>query len=236
MKIPITVALIVVLAFPQPVLYAAQQPLPELQKDSTPPPAPISLAPQTTETSKSETLLLERGTRVCLRPERTLSSRTARRGDQVTFRVHDDVAVGGMIVAPDGAEVSARVAKARKSGRFFHFPKVSIEFDQLRLVNGQTVPLEKYQPHAGASGGSENPAGDIALLVMLAPLLIPLAPFTKMDDEILDKDKCIDKQIARDIVLDKAEISRLQPQPTFEPAPLSEFYPVWLDPVRIVHP
>lgn len=232
MKIPITVALIVALAFPQPVLYAAQQPVTDSQQDSS---APAPLALQTAATGE-KTLLLERGTRVCLRPERTLSSGTARRGDQVTFRVHNDVAMGGMIVARDGTEVSARVTKARKSGRFFHFPKVSIEFDQLRLVNGQTVPLEKYQPHACTSGGSENPAGDIALLVMLAPLLIPLSPFVKMDDEILDKDKCIDKQIARDIVLDKAEISKLQPQPTFAPAPLGEFYPVWLDPVRIVHP
>jgi hypothetical protein len=238
MKISIAIALIIALAAPWSELYAAQQAnigLPE-EPAAAPTPTPI---PQAAAAKESKTIVLQRGTWVCLRPVHSLSSRTARRGDQVTFRVHGDVEADGMIVARDGTEVSAHVTKARKSGRLFHFPKLSIEMDQLRLVNGQTVPLEKYRPQACTSGGSENPAGDIALLVMLAPLLIPLAPFAKMDDEILDKDKCIDKQIARDIALDKAEISRLQPEPNPQTPPLPDtapyslLDPLWLDPGHI---
>ena len=212
MKRSIAAFLMLALAAPLCV-YGRQQPADEWQQD---PSAFASFAqaaeavPQGPQAAASQDhVLLRRNTPVCLRPSHDLSGQNAKAGDHLTFRLHGDVSAEGLIVAADGATVSATVTEAKKSGRFVRDGKLTFRFDPLLLATGEPVPLMKHVITEHVPG---HDFGYVEGNLFAIPLIPIVVPFLKGDEATVAENQCLDLAIASDISLDKAEIIRNQPQ------------------------
>lgn len=202
-------------------VYGWQQPAGEWQVEPSAslPVAPAAgAAPQGPQTAEArDHVLLRRNTPVCLRPSRDLSARNTKAGDHLTFRLHGDLSAEGLIVAADGATVSATVTQVKKSGRFLRDGKLAFRFDPLLLATGQPATLMKRVSTERVPGPACIDVGNIICIPIVGEIitvaLIPIvAPFLKGDEATVPENECLDLAIASDISLDKAEIIRNQPQ------------------------
>ena len=119
------------------------------------------------------------GTHVLLRMVNSLSTRTAREGDQVYLQTASPIAVGGQMLVPVGAYVQGTVAHAQRSGRVSGRAELAIHLDTLMLASGKSVtftprlaaadPEETGQKVEGGEStikqapGREHDAGQIAI-------------------------------------------------------------------------
>ncbi len=212
--------LMLALAAPRAV-YGWQQLAGEWQQG---PPASLPVAPaagavpQGTQAAEArDHVLLRRNTPVCLRPSHDLSARNTKAGDHLTFRLHGDLSAEGLIVAADGAAVSATVTQVKKSRRFLRDGKLAFRFDPLLLATGQPATLMKHVSTERVPGPACIDEGNIICIPIVGEIitaaLIPIvAPFLKGDEATVPENECLDLAIASDISLDKAGIIRNQPQ------------------------
>lgn len=212
MKRSMAAFLMLALAAPRGV-YGRQQPADEWQQG---PPASLPVAPapgtapQGPQTAEAmDHVLLRRNTPVCLRPSHDLSGRDAKPGDHLTFRLHGDVSAEGLIVAADGATVSATVTEAKKSRWLLRDGKLNFRFDPLLLATGEHVPLMKYVRTDYVPGHYVDYNEVNIFAIPLIPIVVP---FLKGDEATVAENQCVDLAIASDISLDKAGIIRNQPQ------------------------
>lgn len=154
-------------------------------------------------------ILLRRNTPVCLRPTHDLSGRNAKAGDHLTFHLHGDLSAEGLIVAADGATVSATVTEAKKSAWLLRDGKLTFRFDPLLLATGEPVPLMKHVITEHVPG---HDFGYVEGNLFAIPLIPIVVPFLKGDEATVTENQCVDLAIANDVSLDQAEIIRKQPQ------------------------
>jgi hypothetical protein len=107
----------------------------------------------------AEILLLQDGLPVRMRLGRTLSSATAKEGDNVDFEVLDDVAVNGTILIPRGSTALATVTEAHTKRSMGRGGKLDVNIDYVRLPSGEKVALRGVQAnnaggHVGAMTGA----------------------------------------------------------------------------------
>ncbi|HEV8494304.1 MAG TPA: hypothetical protein VGR76_18635 [Candidatus Angelobacter sp.] len=204
--------LMLALAAPRGV-YGRQQPADEWQQgpSASLPVAPAAgTAPQGPQTAGArDHVLLRRNTPVCLRPSHDLSGKNAKAGDHLTFRLHGDVSAEGLIVAADGATVSATVTEAKKSAWLLRDGKLTFRFDPLLLATGEPVPLMTHVITEHVPGHS---VGYVEGNLFAIPLIPIVVPFLKGDEATVTENQCVDLAIANDVSLGKAEIIRKQPQ------------------------
>lgn len=169
---------------------------------------------QTTElpAPNQETVLLHKGTELCLRLSHTLSTQSSKQGERVPFQLGDDVFAEGTVVAQRGTEVSATIAELKKPGRGGKDGVLSLAFDPLRLANGQKVTLiPRHRPNASIhskGSGREN----YLLAGPLLPLLPFVIPFSEGMNVIVDEKQCLNYEVADDIPVNKTEIISRAPQ------------------------
>jgi hypothetical protein len=94
-----------------------------------------------------------------MRMGRTLSSATAKEGDNVDFEVLDDVAVNGTILIPRGSTALATVTEAHTKRSMGRGGKLDVNIDYVRLPSGEKVALRGVQAnnaggHVGAMTGA----------------------------------------------------------------------------------
>ena len=82
-------------------------------------------------------LVIPSGTLVKLRPVRQISSRTAKRGDPVDLRLHEDLYVGHQLVVPAGTLVQGSVVRVKRPGFIARRARLRIHLDML---------VSKYPP------------------------------------------------------------------------------------------
>lgn len=76
------------------------------------------------------------GTRIQVRLESTLNSKTNRQGDRFTAKVIESVQVRGKEVIPVDTTVEGRVAEVRQSGRIKGRAEVHLSYERLIFPNG----------------------------------------------------------------------------------------------------
>ena len=76
------------------------------------------------------------GTRIQVRLESTLNSKTNRQGDRFTAKVVESVLVRGKEVIPVGTIVEGRVAEVRNAGRIKGRAQVHLSYERLIFPNG----------------------------------------------------------------------------------------------------
>ena len=76
------------------------------------------------------------GTRIQVRLESTLNSKTSRQGDRFTAKVVESVQVRGKEVIPVSTTVEGRVAEVRNAGRIKGRAEVNLSYERLIFPNG----------------------------------------------------------------------------------------------------
>lgn len=162
--------------------------------------------------TNEETVLLHKGTEVCLHPSQTLSTQASKQGERVAFQLDDDVFAEGTVAAARGTKISATIAELKKPGRGDRDGVLSVAFDPLRLANGQEVTLVPRQ----RPNPSIQPKGNGLEYYLMAGPLLPLTPlvipFSKGMDAILLESQCVNYEVAQDVPVNKTEILSKQPQ------------------------
>jgi hypothetical protein len=112
--------------------------------------------------------LLQDGTPVRLRLDRTVSSANAHVGETVDFEVTEPVIDQNYVVIPKGAVALGRVTKVETKRRFGRAGELELSIDSVRLLDGRTLPL-RATPEKGESDMS---GARVAATVAASPILV----------------------------------------------------------------
>jgi type IV secretion system protein VirB10 len=83
----------------------------------------------------------------------SLSTRTAREGDQVYFQTASPIAADGRILVPVGSYVQGTVSQAKRSGKVSGRAELAIHLDTLMLASGKTL---KFSPHLASADSGDS--------------------------------------------------------------------------------
>jgi hypothetical protein len=150
---------------------SASQPSSVPAAQSAPGQAPQEQAPQTNFTS-AKGFVLEEGTPVRLRINRTISSADAHTGDNVDFEVLDDISVNGTLVIPKGGLAFATVTEAQPKRRMARGGKLDMNIDYVKLASGEKAALRAVKDVKG--GG--HTGGMVGGMVATSIVFFPAAP------------------------------------------------------------
>lgn len=153
--------------------------------------------------------LLPDGTPVKLRLAETVSSSTARTGQEVPFEVTEDVQVQGTTVIQKGAIALATVTDAEHKKTMGRGGRLDINIDSVRLIDNEKVQLRataggKAGGHTGAMTGAMVATG--VLFFPAAPLFL----FMHGKDITLSKGLETIAFVEGDTKLDIAQIAKKQ--------------------------
>lgn len=111
-------------------------------------------------------LVIPDGTELTVVTTEEISSKTAVEGDPLTFKVDEDVKVGGKTVIARGALVKGEISNAKKSGRMGKGGALSIRINSTETVDGQKVKLRASKGREG----DDKTGTTVALVVLFGPL------------------------------------------------------------------
>lgn len=117
------------------------------------------------------------GTVVLLEFLQDLSSRKAKKGDEIKLRVYTDVVVNGKTMIRQDAPARGIVTDVKKPGPFGKRSRLRLRLEEVKDVNGDLVRLDPY-----SSGGRYRPEGAGASgagLLVLGPAGIVGGAFIK---------------------------------------------------------
>ncbi|MEJ7709013.1 MAG: hypothetical protein WKF84_03960 [Pyrinomonadaceae bacterium] len=124
--------------------------------------APLSA---TVRQTGADTVLAD-GTEITVVTTDEISSKTATEGDPLSFKVEEDVVVGGKTVIKAGSLVKGSVSNAAKSGRLGKAGQLSIRIESTTAVDGQRVKLRASK----GKEGDDKTGTTVALVVLFGPL------------------------------------------------------------------
>src|ERR1700730_12074225 len=98
----------------------------------------VTVAYSQTSTA-SDGFLLQDGTPIRMRLQRTISSADAQVNEQVDFDVLDEVKVNGVVVIPKGSVAWGTITAAQPKRRMARGGKLDLNIDAVRLGDGEKV-------------------------------------------------------------------------------------------------
>ncbi len=117
--------------------------------------------------------VLEDGTPVRLRTNRTISSGDAYVGDTIDFEVLEDISVNGTLVIPKGGLAFATVTEAQAKRRMARGGKLDINIDYVKLVSSDKAALRAVKDMKGGGHTGAMVGGMVATSIVF----FPAAPF-----------------------------------------------------------
>lgn len=94
-----------------------------------------------------------------------ISSKTMHKGDKVPLVLQDNLIINGVVVIPEGTEVTGIVTKAKKNGMFGRSGKLEFSINSVRTINGIDIPLQYLiKKEAGSDGGAVAVATAVSLI------------------------------------------------------------------------
>lgn len=175
---------------------AAQQPAAE-------PPATSS------NFTSAKGFVLEDGTPVKMRINRTISSGDAHVGDTVDFEVLEDISVNGTLVIPKGGLAFATVTEAQAKRRMARGGKLDINIDYVKLISSEKAALRAVKDLSGGGHTGAMVGGIVATSLVFFPAA-PFFLFMHGKDISIPKGTEITAYINGDMKLD---IAKFQPAP-----------------------
>src|SRR5580704_15438358 len=94
------------------------------------------------------------GTHVLLKMVNSVSTRTAKAGDQVYLQTASPIAAGGEILVPVGTYVQGTVAAAKRSGRVKGRAEIALHLDTLTFASGKALKIAA--PHVDSVDTDEH--------------------------------------------------------------------------------
>jgi hypothetical protein len=96
---------------------------------------------------------IPQGAHVLLRMTNSVSTRTAREGDQVYFQTASPIAAEGKILVPVGSYVQGTVSQSKRSGKVAGKAELAIHLDTLLLASGKSL---KFAPRLASVDSNES--------------------------------------------------------------------------------
>jgi hypothetical protein len=179
------------------------------------PKEPSSAQPSTSAPPSVKGFVLEEGTPVKLRINRTVSSADAHQGDTVDFEVLEDVLVQGTLVIPKGGLAFATVTEAQAKRRMARGGKLDINIDYVKLTNGEKAALRAVKEVKGGGHTGAMTGGIVATSLVFFPAA-PFFLFMHGKDTSIPKGAEITAYINGDLKLDRAKF-QVAESPTVAP-------------------
>jgi hypothetical protein len=129
--------------------------------------------------ASAQVLMLQDGTPVRLRLNRTVSSANAHVGETVDFEITEPVTNENYVVIPKGAVALGRVTKVETKRRFARAGALELSIDSVRLPDGGTIPLRATRE----KGEGDLSGGRVAATIAASPVLV----WVKGKDVIFEK-------------------------------------------------
>lgn len=178
-------------------------------------------APASTNYVSAKGFVLEDGTPVKMRINRTVSSGDAHVGDTVDFEVLEDVSLNGTLVIPKGGLGFATVTEAQAKRRMARGGKLDINIDYVKLVDGDKAALRAVKDLKGGGHTGAMVGGMVATSLVFFPAA-PFFLFMHGKDITIPKGTEITAYINGDMKLD---IAKFQPASTPPPATVAAATP-----------
>ncbi|MDF2441233.1 MAG: hypothetical protein JWN98_2217 [Abditibacteriota bacterium] len=151
-------------------------------------------------TARAQKITLPEGTRLTVETVEQLSSNKSRTGQEVRYRVHEDVlGEDKSVLISRGAEAFGKILTARGAGGLGRKGKLDFSIERVQAADGTIVPLRSTQKVDG-----KNRYGAVAALALLVS---PLGLFMKGKNAVIepgtafeafvDKTAAIDLEIAQ---------------------------------------
>ena len=182
----------------------ATQPDSSTKADQAPPPSTPPAAPKG--------FVLEDGTPVKLRTNRTISSGDSQVGDTLDFEVLEDVQVKGVVVIPKGGLAFATVTEAQAKRRMARGGKLDINIDYAKLVDSEKAPLRAVKAVQGGGHTAAMTGGIVATSLVFFPAA-PFFLFMHGKDISIPKGTEITAYVNGDMKLDIARFQGVSPPP-----------------------
>jgi hypothetical protein len=129
---------------------------------------------------------LHEGTPVRMRLSRTISSATAKLGENVDFETLDDIKVGDLVVIPKSSVAMATVTEAQPKKSMGRAGKLNVTIDYVRLPSGEKLPLRGVQDVKGGGHVGAMTGAMVATSIVFFPAA-PLFLFMKGKDITIPK-------------------------------------------------
>jgi hypothetical protein len=162
-------------------------------------------------TSLPKGFVLEDGTPVKLRINRTVSSSDAHVGDTVDFEVLEEVNVNGTLVIPKAGLAFATVTEAQAKRRMARGGKLDINIDYVKLVSGDKAALRAIKDVKGGGHTGAMVGGIVATSLVFFPAA-PFFLFMHGKDIAIPKGTEITAYVNGDMKLDTAEFQAANTQ------------------------
>ena len=162
--------------------------------------------------------VLEDGTPVKMRINRTISSGDAHVGDTVDFEVLEDVSVNGTLVIPKGGLAFATVTEAQAKRRMARGGKLDINIDYVKLVSSERAALRAVKDLSGGGHTGAMVGGIVATSLVFFPAA-PFFLFMHGKDISIPKGTEITAYVNGDMKLD---VAKFQPAQAEQEAAASE--------------
>lgn len=159
--------------------------------------------------SSAKGFVLEDGTPVKMRINRTVSSADAHVGDTIDFEVLEDVSVNGTLVIPKGGLAFATVTEAQAKRRMARGGKLDINIDYVKLVSSDKAALRAVKDMKGGGHTGAMVGGMVATSLIFFPAA-PFFLFMHGKDISIPKGTEVTAYVNGDMKLD---IAKFQPNP-----------------------
>jgi hypothetical protein len=187
---------------------------------------PAAQQPTATPLKQPLAFGLEDATPIKLRITRNLSSADAKTGDRVDFEVLEDVKVKDEIVVPRGGIAWGTVTEAQAKRRMARGGKLNVNIDDVRLADGERVPLRAVKEMKGGGHTGAMTGAMIGTAIVFFPAA-PLFLFMHGKDITIPKGTEITAYINGDIPLEPKKFLAQTPatpeavatQPASDPSP-----------------
>jgi hypothetical protein len=151
---------------------------------TSPPQAVAPAKPAVAPTSNK--FVLDDGTPIKLRLNRTLSSADAKTGDNIDFEVLEEVKVGDVVVVPKGNIAIGTITDAEHKKRMARGGKLDIEIDYVKLADGEKATLRAVKETKGGGHTGAMTGGMVATAIVVWPAA-PLFLFMHGKDTTIPK-------------------------------------------------
>ena len=168
-------------------------------------------------TSPAKGFVLEDGTPIKLRINRTVSSGDAHVGDTVDFEVLEDVSVNGTLVVPKGGLAFATVTEAQAKRRMARGGKLDINIDYVKLVDSEKAALRAIKDVKGGGHTGAMVGGIVATSLVFFPAA-PFFLFMHGKDISIPKGTEITAYVSGDMKLEAAKFQPTSPSEATTPA------------------
>ena len=172
---------------------------------------PPSTPAPTRKAAPTFTFGLEDGTPVKLKLLRDLSSATDSTGDKVDLEVTEDVLIQDKNVIPKGGIAWGTIVVAEHKRRLGRAGKLDVRIDEVRLADGEKVPLSAVRNAQGKGRQGQMTGALIASGILFFPAA-PLFLFIHGKDITIPKGTEVTAYINGDTPLDVEKFSKQESQ------------------------